>query len=79
MTRKDIHIEIKDKCPELDDKLIDHFITVLENAIKASRPDQANFYFTKAMQYGLKMGILDNEDDIINYYFDEDTNESEKK
>lgn len=72
-TREQIIERVRDKNPKLDRKLIEHFVTLLENAIHAHHEQQAAYYMNKALFYARKMEIIASDDEIADFYFDETT------
>ena len=69
--RDDIIQRVREKNPTLDEKLIEHFVTLLENAIHATHEHQAAYYMNKAIFYAKQMQVIENDDDIADFYFDD--------
>lgn len=70
MTRQDVIEKIAQK-RSIDPKsdVLGYFMDVLEAAIYEKNLDRADWLFNKAVFFGLKAGIIDQPDDILQYFF----------
>lgn len=69
--RDEIIQRVKEKNPQFDDKLVEHFVTLLENGIHSKYEHQAAYYMNKAIYYARQMKLIQNDSEIAEFYFDD--------